>query len=243
MTSRVLDALFSSLDFTAKMRDICLGLFQTAVLTRHCGLASTVTTAATCEDDSPITGTGRLLEQTTRQLAEMAYSGNTLEASLGMAAINSLIDVDQGICSEVNARDILLERGRGKKMAMVGRFPFAGKLKTVVSDLWVLEQNPREGDFAAGEAGNLLPQAEVVAITGTTFINHTIDQLLSLCRRDAYVMIMGPTTPLAPALFRCGISALAGTLVVDIATVLRGVSQGAGFRQLTGIKLLTIEKD
>ena len=39
---QILDALLETLDLEAKVRDIRLGLFQTAVLTRRCGLASTL---------------------------------------------------------------------------------------------------------------------------------------------------------------------------------------------------------
>jgi hypothetical protein len=38
---------------------------------------------------------------------------------------------------------------------------------------------------------DLVPQADVVAITGTALINHTLDGLLALCRSDALVMVLG----------------------------------------------------
>ena len=82
----------------------------------------------------------------------------------------------------------------------------------------------------------------MVAITGMTFTNHTIEGLLSLCRPEAYVIILGPTAPLSPVLFNYGVDAVSGTKVVDPETVLRGVSQGATFRQLRGIQLLTMKR-
>ena len=38
---KIIDELLSSLDYEASVGDIRQGPFQTAVLTRHCGLAST----------------------------------------------------------------------------------------------------------------------------------------------------------------------------------------------------------
>ena len=55
-------------------------------------------------------------------------------------------------------------------------FPFTSRLQTIVKKLWVIENNPREGDHTEAEAEHLIPQAEVVAITGTAFTNHTLEQ-------------------------------------------------------------------
>ena len=38
-----------------------------------------------------------------------------------------------------------------------------------------------EGDLPEAEEENLIPQADVVGITGTAFTNHTLDYLLELC--------------------------------------------------------------
>jgi len=109
--------------------------------------------------------------------------------------------------------------------------------------LWVVERNPQEGDVAEAEAENLVPQADVVGITGTAFTNHTIEHLLELCNPNAYVVILGGTAPLSPVLFHHGINAVSGTKVVNPALALRCVSQGATFRQIKGIRLLTMKND
>ena len=86
----------------------------------------------------------------------------------------------------------------------------------------------------------------MVAITGTTLINHTFEELIGLCRPDAFVLVLGPTTPLSPVLFDYGADVISGTLVTDPETVLRYVSQGASFRQIKrskGVKLLTMTRD
>jgi uncharacterized protein (DUF4213/DUF364 family) len=185
---------------------------------------------------------GRLHAKTACELAEYARSDNLLEASIGLAAINSMLDVDESQEVEINAAEVLIKHGRGKNVALVGHFPFIPKLRPAVCQLWVLEQDPAEGDYPAEAAADLIPKADVVAITSSALINHTMDGLLALCRPDALVMALGPSTPLSPVLFNRGVSILSGSRVVDEATVLRTAGQGASFQQVEGVRLISIQK-
>jgi len=182
---------------------------------------------------------GRLHHKSARQLAELARSTELLEASIGVAAINSLLEIDDSLAAQLNASEVLMSRGRGKNMALIGHFPFIQQLRETAGQLWVIEQNPVEDEYPAEAAVELLPKAEVVAITSSSLINHTLDGLLSLCSSEATVMLLGPTTPLSPILFNHGVSIISGAIVVDEAAVLRTVGQGASFRQVEGVKLLT----
>ena len=100
------------------------------------------------------------------------------------------------------------------------------------------------GDLPASAAAEFIPQADIVALTSMTLLNHTFDGLLALRRPDAQVMLLGPSTPLTPLLFDRGVDLLSGAIVEDIDAVLRGVSQGAGFRQLhrLGVRLVTLTR-
>ena len=183
-----------------------------------------------------------MLEKDALTLAHMANSPSAMESAIGMATINSLIEVDERRCVELNAGDLLAKKGEGKKVAIVGHFPFVPRLSKAVKELWVIEKNPREGDVPEAEAENIIPQADIVGITGTAFTNHTLEHLLELCNPNAYVVILGGTAPLSPVLFDYGIGAISGTKVIDSDVVLRCVSQGATFRQIKGIRLLTMER-
>jgi hypothetical protein len=166
-----------------------------------------------------------------------------MEAAIGMAAINSLLEVDEKRCVELNAGDLIMKNGEGKRVAIIGHFPFVPRLRQAAKELWVIEKNPQDGDLSEEAAETFLPQADIVGITGTAFINHTIEHLLALCRPETYVVILGGTAPLSSVLFDYGVSAVSGTLVIEPESVLRSVSQGATFRQLSGIRLLTMKKD
>ena len=239
---KIIDELLASLDYEASVGDIRQGPFQTAVLTRHCGLASTPHDSGPHHIRTPVNEAGLLMKKDVQTLACMAKSESQFEAAIGMATINSLIQIDERRCTELNAGDLLAKKGQGKRVAIVGHFPFVPQLRSVAEELWVIEKKPQEGDLPEAEADRLLLQADVIGITGIAFTNHTLESLLGLCNPKAYVVILGDTTPLSPVLFDYSISALSGTRVIDPKTVLSCVSQGATFRQIRGVRLLTMER-
>ena len=188
----------------------------------------------------PVPQAGHLLEYDVPQLTALLRSPRISEASIGMATINALLDPPREHCVEVNAADVLIERGRGKRVVIVGHFPFTPEVEAAAEQLWVLERRPRPGDLPAEKAPEIIPQADLVAITGTTIINHSLDELLPLCREDAFVMVMGGSTPVTPLLFDFGVDAVAGTVLVEPEAALLAAAQGATYRQLPGKRLYTL---
>jgi uncharacterized protein (DUF4213/DUF364 family) len=239
---KILDELIGTLAADAPARDVRIGRFWTAVWSRECGLASTTGPDEHVHGVTFVQDAGGLGGRSALELAKLAYSESPLEAGIGLAAINSLLEVDEGRCVELNAGDMLIERGRGKRVALVGHFPFVPALREAASRLWVLEFHPQPGDARAEEAEAIVPQADIVAITGSAFINHTIEGLLGLCRPESFVVVLGPTTPLSPVLFDHGADVVSGTRVVEPELALRCLSEGATFRQIRGIRLLTMEQ-
>jgi hypothetical protein len=238
----VIDDLLAGLGDDAPVRSVLVGAHWTAVCSRGCGLASTILDEKP-HGEAQVRHSGHLTERSARGLADLARSDSTLEASIGVAAINSLLDIDQARVVEVNAGEVLAQRGRGKNVAIVGHFPFIPTLRETAACLWVIEKRPAEGEYGAEAAKDLIPQADVVAITGTALINQTLDGLLSLCRREALVMLLGASTPLSPVLFNYGVSLLSGARVVDEEAVMRTIGQGANFRQVEGVRLLTMARE
>ena len=110
-----------------------------------------------------------------------------------------------------------------------------------MEDFTVLDLNPSGKDLPASAAPEVLPGADLVAITGMTFINHTLQGLLDLCKPEAYILVLGPSTPLSPVMAEYGVNLLAGSIVEDIPAVLAAVGQGANFRQVhkAGVRLIT----
>ncbi len=238
----ILDNLLSHLTDDVPVRSVLVGVHWTVVCSRHCGMAATLMSSHP-HGNTQVHDVGNLHQKSADELAELAGSTELIEASIGVAAINSLLDVDESTAREINASEVLVSRGRGKNVALVGHFPFIPQLRQAAGQLWVIEQHPAEDEYPAESVVDLLPQADVIAITGSALANHTLDGLLSLCDPKATVMVLGPSTPLSPILFEHGATIISGTRVIDEAAVLRTVGQGASFRQVEGVKLLTFIKE
>lgn len=236
-----IEALLNDLSTDAPVRQVLVGAFWTAVVldTGRCGLASTLR-AESHEEGPPVRQPGRLCEHSGREMAEWLHSPRILEASIGMAALNALLDVDESACTELNAEELIVQRGAGQRVAIVGHFPFVERARQAAKVCWVLELRPRPGDLPAFQAEDVLPQADVVALTGTSLLNHTFDDLIALCRPGAFVVVLGASAPLSPILLDRGVDAISGTKVVDVPAVLRAVGEGATFRQIPGKRLLTM---
>jgi uncharacterized protein (DUF4213/DUF364 family) len=117
------------------------------------------------------------------------------------------------------------------------------RVRASAAACWILELNPGPGDLPAENAAEVLPQADVVAITGMSLVNGTFDGLMAACRPDAYVLLLGATAPLSPVLFDTGVNAISSTILTDIPGALAAISQAATFRQIPGRKLLTLMRD
>jgi len=245
----IIDNLIASLRGDAPVREVRVCAFWTAVVLEdgRCGLASTLRPVEPqCAGPAPLVPrAGHLLECRALELAEYAKSESLLEASIGMAAINSLMEIDESRCVDLNAGEVILKRGAGGKVAIVGHFPFIPRVREAAEKLWVLEKRPVAGDLPAEMAAEVLPQADVAAITGASLINRTFEGLMKLCRPDALVIVLGPSAPLSSVLFDYGADIICGTLVADTESVLRLIGQGANFGQVKrgrGVRLLTMAR-
>lgn len=238
-----IDLLLAQPRIDAPVRQVLVGAFWTAVVLEtdppRCGLASTLR-AESHEDGPPVQRPGHLRDHSGRELAEWLRSPRILEASIGMAALNALLDVDEASCTVLNAEEVIVQRGAGKRVAVVGHFPFVPRVRQAAEECWVLELRPRPGDLPAIDAQEVLPQADVVALTGTSLLNQTFDDLIALCRSGAFVVLLGASAPLSPVLLERGVDAVSGTRVVDVPAVLQAVGEGATFRQIPGKRLLTM---
>jgi uncharacterized protein (DUF4213/DUF364 family) len=242
-TVQILRDIITSLKVDSPVKEVRKGLFWTAVVSKHCGLASTMMREL-CPDENKDNNTFcSFSERSALELARLSLSEDISEASLGLAAINSLIDTDMSAALEVNAGDLLMEHGKKKNISIIGHFPFTDGLRKIAGNLWVIEKQQRPDDYPEGDAEKYLPQSDIVAISSTTLINHTLPELLKLCPKNSLKMLLGPTTPMTKVLFDYGVDIISGSKVIDDKSALKYISEGANFRQLkrTGsVKLITM---
>jgi uncharacterized protein (DUF4213/DUF364 family) len=244
---KIIEDIISTIGESARdilVKEVRIGPFWTGVWSKYGGLAST-TFIHEPAMPPPIREAGNLTKKTVLEICNYANSDCLLQASVGMAAINSALEVDLNKCQNINAGEILYKKGKNKKVVIVGHFPFVNKLRELTKKLWVVERKPQSGDIPASEAKRVIPQADVIAITGTALINGTMGELLNLCPQKSLVMVLGATTPLSPVWFDYGVDLVSGTRVTDPELVLRLISEGVVFKQIhgRGVKLLTIQKE
>jgi uncharacterized protein len=240
---KILESLLNQLPAEpVGIKNVIIGVHWTLVSSKYTGLASTMV------NDGPhgvpgLRDVGQLHQKSAQELSQWVLSDNLLEASLGMAAINSLIEIDESRMVQINAAEVIAKESKDKNLVIVGHFPFVERMKTIAHNCWVIEKRPFGDDFPEEASKEFIPQADVIAITGTTLINHTIEGLLSLCRPESLVMVLGPSTPLTSVLFKYGVSFLSGSRVIDEDAAITTIQQGAAFPQIKGVRLFTMLKE
>jgi uncharacterized protein (DUF4213/DUF364 family) len=114
---KILDDLISILNFDAIVRDIRQGIYHTGVLTRNGGLAATLPRDALRQEPPMVKEPGFLLDKTPLELVRLAYSQRILEAAIGMATINSLLEIDENSCLELNAAELIVDKGNERRIS------------------------------------------------------------------------------------------------------------------------------
>ena len=244
----VLEQIIDSLRIEdQEIRRVIIGLHTTYVANKkQAGISSTLRLDAVSggpHGHPAIRGAGELEKKRGVDLCQYVYSNAGIEASVGMAAINSYIAIDFKRCRELNALKIIMKEGEGRNIAVIGDFPFVKKLKHIAKNLFVFELSSMgEGYLLPHQMPEFLPRADVVAITGTTLINRTFPDVVKYIRKGAYRLILGPSTPMSPVLFDYGIDALCGSYVKDSTAVEHHVQQAVPFKFIKGVTQLTMTR-
>jgi uncharacterized protein (DUF4213/DUF364 family) len=245
---KILNKLLSTLP-DGRVLDVTIGLHWTAVVVEvegqpRCGLASTLHNDH--QHGTPdVVQAGTLEKLPALRLAKLVLGESATTASVGMAAINALLPQYPETWVDLNAEEVIAEKGLGKDVVLVGHFPFVPQLEARVGKLSVLELEPRPGDLPVSAAEEVVPPASVLAITSMTLINQTLEPLLALRDSQTCTILLGPSTPLSPLLYDYGFDILCGAVVTEIDPVIKAVKQGANFRQVhrAGVRLVSITKN
>jgi len=231
-----------------RVAHINIGLHWTAVVVdvdgqHRCGLASTLHNEHH-HGKPDVPQAGKLESFSALELADLIQKGESALISVGAATVNALLPQHPETWVDLNAEEVMAEYGENKAVALIGHFPFVDRLRPRVGKLSVLELDPRPGDLPGSAAKDIIPSANVVAITSMTILNHTIGGLLKLCSPNATIIMLGPTTPLSPVMFDYGIDFLCGSIVTNIDRVLQTVRQGGNFRQVhrAGVHLVSVRR-
>lgn len=218
----------------SRVRDVRIGLGYTAVMleTGQTGVAYTFRDAST-RRCTFLASLDPLVGKKASDLLGLLVEKDEIPAAVALATANALVNTMR---TGLREGDILehLHILPEDKVGMVGFFaPLVPRLKKKAASLFIFERiTRRRGDLLPEkEAHTLLPRCEVALITGTSIVNHTIDDLLVAARSCRQVVILGPSTPLLPEAFTgTAVDLLSGVIVTNPPEVLRIVSEGRGMR-------------
>jgi len=110
----ILEKILESIKKDYAVKQIQIGIHFTCVVSKNCGLASTM--LRECSGEEEEMESGFLTRMSAKELALWVLYEKIEKASVGMASINLLIDIDKSKCIEMNASDIIKEKGKGKNI-------------------------------------------------------------------------------------------------------------------------------
>ncbi len=215
-----------------QIKEVRAGLGYTCVLLEDdaCGLSYTFRSdlGTSC---GIIPEAGSLNGKNSETLIPWAKEKNFLKAAIGLATVNAVLNSSISSWDDGNVIGILDVKPT-EIFGMVGDFaPILSKIKTLTDNIYVFERNTAKGEGLYPESAipMYLPECDVIVITATSIINHTIDSILPYCKNAREICIVGASTPLCNEIFMDhGVTTLAGSIVKDPEQILKIVSQGGG---------------
>lgn len=233
----IYDELIEGIDEGLVVEDFLMGSCWTMVKTEAaCGIALAIKDRARDREyTKPIEG-ARL-----KDIAACAKSWNFSEASLGMAAINCYYNDPArvrrlGLIPESGEsskdKDAFVEFAgevTGKNVCVIGHFPNIERQLAGICNLSVLERSQNKGDYPDSACEYLLPEQDVVFITGMTFMNKTLPRLLQIAPPSTKIALVGPSVPASASLFSHNVDNLSCFTVQQPALLYRLLKEGTRF--------------
>ena len=166
-----------------------------------------------------------------KEAARAVLSWNLEEASEGMAVVNACCNRPERMerfgCFYTDSALEGVELS-GKTLALVGHLLRHGgateRLAAAAKECFILEREPKPGDYPDAACEYLLPLCDAALITGSAWVNKTMPRLLELTK-NAVTILTGPTVPLCPALFSLGIARLNGQVITEPEAMLQKIAE------------------
>jgi uncharacterized protein (DUF4213/DUF364 family) len=76
-----------------------------------------------------------------------------------------------------------------------------------------------------------------------TITNHTFEDVIKYVKKDAFVIMLGPSTPISEILFDYNVDAVCGSIVEDEETFITYVKEGVCVKNLKGLRQVAILKE
>ena len=185
-----------------------------------------------------------------RAVFGLFFSGVKLSTGHGGLCFTPVKEIPEAVCCPSSAKAMPFSgklRGRGvrafdeidvkkyRKSVVVGALvPIIRKLMQENADFHILEKDSRtlkEREMPyylpPERAGECVPEADLLVITGVTILNDTLPGLLAMAKKDAEILVVGPTASMLPdCLFSEGVTMLGGIQVTKADALLDIISEG-----------------
>lgn len=253
MTMTIVQELIKTMkDYTGgrdiSVDDIRMGVFYTAakISTGDAGVAFTPRdledTVCCPRSAAKMPASGKLKGKKALELIKLADSDNSMKRSVGIAVLNALSALmmrekgfkEAKILNGADALDVI-DIKAGDKLAMVGAFiPFIKSIKEKTADLLIIDKHPqalKEEERHMWRSPSLvkevMPQADIVIITGSSMVEGGLDELLSFCIKAREIVLAGPTASMWPEpFFKRGVTVMGGISINNPDRLLQVVSEG-----------------
>ncbi|NJK39721.1 MAG: DUF364 domain-containing protein [Oscillatoriales cyanobacterium RM1_1_9] len=235
----IYDLLLDSASSAATLQEVLIGLTWTLCQVEH----QQTEALGLCMSPGIATRTlpwsGTLATHPVQQFVPWVRSWNAHEATVGLAAINAVINLQNPLSAQAQPLSLegsanlavfehFLPQIRGKRVAVIGRYPGLSRYQQAVT-MTVIERQPGEMDLPDPASEYLLPEAEWVFLTATSIANKTFPRLAELAHQ-ANLVLMGPTVPWLADLAQFGVDYLAGVTVTSPDRLRQTVAEGGGVR-------------
>ncbi len=233
----ILNRLYDQLESSAEERwiaDLRVGLSYVGVrLDNNAAGLAAVLPDITSRGCTVLADAGSYAGSPAKSILKYLIDGkNSLHRVIGLATANALIGASfADVETEDREATTYFNLQPGEKVAMVGLFgPLIERIRATGAILTVIEKNPNRLEILSPAAKQqALQDCDVAIITATTLLNGTFEETIGFLGKPRLVALMGPSTPLIPAIFQdTHVTHLGGVAVQDSLRMLQIISEGGG---------------
>jgi len=192
-----------------------------------CGIAATLRQL----EEPPLPDTKNYQALKLPDLIRLLKSPEHPKAALGLAAINALLGgVPDLKYHSGDCREFIPYKNTDCAGIVGAILPLVNFLNGKVKKIYVFENHPcrrQEGMFPQEKEAELLPQCDLLLVTASSLVNHTLEQVLHYSRNARFKGLIGASAPLAPELFKnYGLNLLSGIKIQKPEEVMEVIAYG-----------------
>ncbi len=163
-----------------------------------------------------------------QKVLKFYIEGNRIETVCALATINAILNNRKDIKAKIEpfkSLEELLNFSARSELLVIGHFEtLAGKIKPKIKKLWIFDGN---WEVIKRELPLVVPSCEACIITSSSLINKTLEEILEKVYSIPQIVLMGPSTPFAPEIFKhYSVKFLCGAMVTKPSTLFKRVCEG-----------------